>query len=73
MTLYELNLYLDNSYISNIISACYNTVSCLYRTPYDEQLSRSKAQDAHPQSGTLNNITLHNKTCCHNTLFIQRK
>jgi len=31
-----------------------------------------KAQDAHPQSGTLNNITLHNKTCCHNTLFIQR-
>ena len=22
--------------------------------------------------GLLNNITLHNKTCCHNTLFIQR-
>ena len=35
-------------------------------------ISRRKAQDTHPQSVTLNNITLHNKTCCHNTLFIQR-
>lgn len=34
--------------------------------------SRSKAQDTQPQSGTLNNITLHNKKCCHNTLFIHR-
>ena len=25
-----------------------------------------------PVEGTLNNITLHKKTCCHNTLFIQR-
>ena len=33
---------------------------------------RSRAQDAHHQLVTLNDTTLHNKTCCHNTLFIQR-
>jgi len=32
----------------------------------------SKAQDALPQSGTLSNIPLHNKTCCHSTVFIHR-
>jgi len=33
-------------------------------------LSRSKAQDAHPQSGTLSNIPLHNKTRYHRTRII---
>ena len=32
----------------------------------------SKALDAQRQLVTLNNIALHNKTCCHNTLVMQR-
>ena len=42
----------------------------MWRPEGKKTTARSKSQDVHPQSGTLSNITLHNKTCCHRTRII---